>query len=171
MRYEVLIMVVGVGAINLIGQWLAKRAEAGKLAQSGPVRASGTAPPPAPTRVSAGPGGLERPIGGQARRGVSPPVAQKSSASPSQAGRSGSVAAREVRVSRVTSPEARVASPEDGRAATRRDAGGRKPGVPSAVADPRPVSPPSQRIRWNAKSIRAAFVASEILGRPAALRG
>jgi len=111
MRYEVLIMLAVVGAINLVGRVLAKRAQS-----KAPVAPAAAAPP----------------------------VVSRSS---------------EVRAPAAAAP--RVVAKAPAAPAARR-------AMPKAAAAPAAQGKP--RNRWNARTLRRAFVAGEILGTPVGQR-
>ena len=111
MRYEVLIMLAVVGAINLVGRVLAKRAQS-----KAPAPAVPTPQPKAMARQ---------------------PVI--------------------VRGARVTPNQAAAVQPTVASPAAR-------------SAAPAPVMAAKPRNRWNARTLRRAFVAGEVLGKPVGQR-
>lgn len=157
MRWEVLVLMLVVGLINLIGRWLSARSERQKQAQIETQSRPPSAPQP-PRRVVR----VERPAR-VAPAPAPPPVpaaTRARTASPSI-----SPAASEPTSPRADRPSAvavAVARPVSVR--------------PSAPVAPKPFAlRPSrterQSARWTAAAIRRAFIASEIFAKPVSLRG
>jgi hypothetical protein len=160
MRWEVLVLMLVVGLINLIARWLSARSERQKQAQidtqSRPPSAPQAPQPPRrvvrverPARVVPAPAPLPAPVAARAR-----------SASPST-----SPAASETNMRRADRPSAVAAS-----VASPASVG------PSAPVAPKPFAVPPSRaerrgVRWTASAIRRAFIASEIFAKPVSLRG
>lgn len=159
MRWEVLVLMLVVGLINLIGRWLSARSERQKQAQIETQSRPPSAPQP-PRRVVR----VERPAR-VAPVPAPPPVpaaTRARTASPSI-----SPAASEPTSPRADRPSAvavaaSVASPASVR-----------PSAPVAHKPfaLRPSRTERQSARWTAAAIRRAFIASEIFAKPVSLRG
>ena len=151
MRYEVLIMLAVIGGLNLVGRLLAKRAAA-RQAQSQAAPPSAPAPQPVQRRVV---------------RSQSPATALKptrAATRPSQASPRAVAQAAPSVAKVVDATESMVHRPA---AAPARPVG---PTRSWAIAAGPTVREQAQRNRWNARSLRRALVASEILGTPVSLR-
>lgn len=148
MRYEVLIMMAVVGAINVVGRIMAKRAKARLAAEQSNAIESSAKPQPIarrPAVVAVNP----TPV----------PVRETMQAPARVASRSVLRDAVAVEVVPIISTPARVATP-----------------TMAAVAQARvakSVAGPARAIRagWSARRLRDGLVASEILGPPVSLRG
>lgn len=161
MRYEVLIMMAVVGAINVIGRIMAKRAKDRLAAeQSNAIEASAKPQPIArrPTVVAANP---------------TPVPVRETMQAPARVAR-GSVLreAAAVEVVPISSTPARVPTPTMAAVAQARVS------IPTmaAVAQARvanSLAGPARPVRggWSARRLRDGLVASEILGPPVSLRG
>jgi len=148
MRYEVLIMMAVVGAINVIGRIMAKRAKDRLAAEQAQVDASVAVPKrvvaPRPSVAQEPIPELLQAMLDQARRQRSePPVAQPSLVPAPPAPASGAVSARAVTEAATRQGPAQFRIP-----ALRRS-----------------------RTGWSARLLRDGLVAAEILGPPVSLRG
>jgi hypothetical protein len=161
MRYEVLIMMVVVGAINVIGRIMAKRAKARLAAeQSNAIESSAEPQPiarrPAVVAVNPTPVPVRETVQAPAR------VASRSvlrDAVAVEVVPIFSIPARVPTPTMAAVAQARVASPTMADVAQAR--------VAKSLAGPaRPV-----RAGWSARRLRDGLVASEILGPPVSLRG
>jgi len=161
MRYEVLIMMVVVGAINVAGRIMAKRAKARLAAEQSNAIESSAEPQPIARRPAVV---AVNPTPVPVRETVQAPVRVASRSVLRDA-----VAVEVVPIfsipARVPTPtmaavaQARVASPTMADVAQAR--------VAKSLAGPaRPV-----RAGWSARRLRDGLVASEILGPPVSLRG
>jgi len=153
MRWEVLVMMALLGAVNLIGRWLTARQKAKQRDQEAleQIRKPRERPAEAP-RVR-----VERPSAASAR--PSQPV-------PSPVSRP------KVVKSEAARPVVRPApAPVVERLAAAKAGDVRLPGLAGKVAlDAAIARKASRRPRWTAKGLRNAFVASEILAKPSSLR-
>ena len=161
MRYEVLIMMVVVGAINVIGRIMAKRAKARLAAEQLNAIESSAKPQPIarrPTVVAASP--------------VPVPVRETMQAPTRVASRPVLRDAVAVEVVPIIGIPARVATPTMAAVAqatvtTPTMAAVAQARVAKSLAGPaRPI-----RVGWSARRLRDGLVASEILGPPVSLRG
>lgn len=161
MRYEVLIMMVVVGAINVVGRIMAKRAKARLAAeQSNAIESSAKPEPiarrPAVVAVNPTPVPVRETVQAPAR------VASRSVLRDAVAVEVVPIISTPARVPTPTMAavaQARVASPTMADVAQAR--------VAKSLAGPaRPV-----RAGWSARRLRDGLVASEILGPPVSLRG
>ncbi len=161
MRYEVLIMMVVVGAINVIGRIMAKRAKARLAAEQSNAIESSAKPEPIarrPAVVAVNP----TPV----------PVRETMQAPARVASRSVLRDAVAVEVVPIISTPARVPTPTmaaiaQARVASPTMAAVAQARVAKSLAGPaRPV-----RAGWSARRLRDGLVASEILGPPVSLRG
>ena len=148
MRYEVLIMMVVVGAINVIGRIMAKRAKARLAAEQSNAIESSAKPQPIarrPAVVAVNP----TPV----------PVRETMQAPARVASRSVLRDAVAVEVVPIISTPARVPTPTMASVAQARVA--------------KSLAGPARAIRagWSARRLRDGLVASEILGPPVSLRG
>ena len=174
MRYEVLIMMAVVGAINVIGRIMAKRAKARLAAeQSNPIESSAKPQPIVrrPMVVAANPSPV--------------PVRETMQAPARVASRSVLREALAVEVVPIISTPARVATPTMAAVAQARvasptmaDVAQARVSIPTmaAVAQARvakSLAGPARPVRvgWSARRLRDGLVASEILGPPVSLRG
>lgn len=147
MRYEVLIMLGVLGAVNLVGRVLAKRAkDAAEREASSELDATGDSTPRVPPPMS---------VAAPVRRAK---VAATQGVPKAEAKR----VAQAVRSKRER--QARVATPAPPPPAPSR------PTVSVLPAAKGAMPARETRNRWNARSLRRAFVASEIFGTPASLR-
>lgn len=161
MRYEVLIMMAVVGAINVIGRIMAKRAKARLAAEQSNAIESAAKPQPIarrPSVVAANP---------------TPVPVRETTQTPARVGsRSVLQDAVAVDVMPIIRAPARVAIPAvaavaQTRVASPTMAAEAQARVAKSLAGPaRPV-----RAGWSARRLRDGLVASEILGPPASLRG
>ena len=161
MRYEVLIMMVVVGAINVIGRIMAKRAKARLAAEQSNAIESSAEPQPIarrPAVVAVNP----TPV----------PVRETMQAPARVASRSVLRDAVAVEVVPIFSIPARVPTPTMAAVAQARVS------IPTmaAVAQARvakSLAGPARPVRagWSARRLRDGLVASEILGPPVSLRG
>ena len=161
MRYEVLIMMVVVGAINVVGRIMAKRAKARLAAEQSNAIESSAKPQPIarrPTVVAVNP----TPV----------PVRETLQAPARVASRSVLRDAVAVEVVPIISTPARVPTP------TMADVAQARVSIPTmaAVAQARvakSLAGPARPVRvgWSARRLRDGLVASEILGPPVSLRG
>jgi hypothetical protein len=153
MRWEVLVMMALLGAVNLIGRWVAARQKAKQREQE----ALGESGKPRERPVQSPRVRVERP-------GASPP--RPSQPVPAPAARTKVVKREEAR------PVVRPApSPVVAKVAAAKAGDVRLPGQPAkAAGDMSKNGSARQRIRWSAKGLREAFVASEILAKPSCLR-
>jgi len=161
MRYEVLIMMVVVGAINVIGRIMAKRAKARLAAeQSNAIESSATPQPIArrPAVVAVNP----TPV----------PVRETMQAPARVASRSVLRDAVAVEVVPIISTPARVPTPTMAAVAQARVASPTMADVAQARVA-KSLAGPARAIRagWSARRLRDGLVASEILGPPVSLRG
>lgn len=174
MRYEVLIMMAVVGAINVVGRIMAKRAKARLAAEQSNAIESSAKPQPIARRPSV-----------VAVNPTPVPVRETMQAPARVASRSvlrDAVAVEVVPIistpARVPNPtmaaiaQARVASP------TMADVAQARVSIPTmaAVAQARvakSLAGPARPVRvgWSARRLRDGLVASEILGPPVSLRG
>ena len=161
MRYEVLIMMVVVGAINVVGRIMAKRAKARLAAEQSNAIESSAEPQPIarrPAVVAVNP----TPV----------PVRETVQAPARVASRSVLRDAVAVEVVPIFSIPARVPTPTMAAVAQARVsiptmAAGAQAKVAKSLAGPaRPA-----RAGWSARRLRDGLVASEILGPPVSLRG
>jgi hypothetical protein len=161
MRYEVLIMMAVVGAINVVGRIMAKRAKARLAAEQSNAIESSAKPQPIarrPTVVAASP--------------VPVPVRETMQAPTRVASRPVLRDAVAVEVVPIISIPARVATPTmaavaQARVTTPTMAAVAQARVAKSLAGPaRPI-----RAGWSARRLRDGLVASEILGPPVSLRG
>lgn len=161
MRYEVLIMMVVVGAINVVGRIMAKRAKARLAAEQSNAIESSAKPEPIarrPAVVAVNP----TPV----------PVRETMQAPARVASRSVLRDAVAVEVVPIISTPARVPTPTMAAVAQARVsiptmADVAQARVAQSLAGPaRPV-----RAGWSARRLRDGLVASEILGPPVSLRG
>ncbi len=161
MRYEVLIMMVVVGAINVVGRIMAKRAKARLAAEQSNAIESSAEPQPIarrPAVVAVNP----TPV----------PVRETMQAPARVASRSVLRDAMAVEVVPIFSIPARVPTPTMAAVAQARVsiptmADVAQARVAKSLAGPaRPV-----RAGWSARRLRDGLVASEILGPPVSLRG
>lgn len=161
MRYEVLIMMAVVGAINVIGRIMAKRAKDRLAAEQSNAIESSAKPQPIVRRttvVAANPAPV--------------PVRETMQAPARVASRSVLREALAVEVVPIISTPARVATPTMAAVAQARVsiptmAAVAQARVAKSLAGPaRPV-----RVGWSARRLRDGLVASEILGPPVSLRG
>jgi hypothetical protein len=161
MRYEVLIMMAVVGAINVVGRIMAKRAKARLAAEQSNAIESSAKPQPIarrPAVVAVNP----TPV----------PVRETMQAPARVASRSVLRDAVAVEVVPIISTPARVATPTMAAVVQARVT---TPTM-AAVAQARvakSVAGPARAIRagWSARRLRDGLVASEILGPPVSLRG
>ena len=148
MRYEVLIMMAVVGAINVVGRIMAKRAKARLAAEQSNAIESPAKPQPIarrPSVVAASP----TPV----------PVRETMQAPTRAATRPVMRDAVAVEVAPIISTPARVAIPTMASVAQAK--------VAKSLAGPvRPI-----RAGWSARRLRDGLVASEVLGPPVSLRG
>ena len=161
MRYEVLIMMVVVGAINVVGRIMAKRAKARLAAEQSNAIESSAEPQPIarrPAVVAVNP----TPV----------PVRETMQAPARVASRSVLRDAVAVEVVPIISTPARVPTPTMAAVAQAKVASPTMADVAQArvakslVGPARPV-----RAGWSARRLRDGLVASEILGPPVSLRG
>jgi hypothetical protein len=161
MRYEVLIMMVVVGAINVIGRIMAKRAKARLAAEQSNAIESSAKPQPIarrPAVVAVNP----TPV----------PVRETMQAPARVASRSVLRDAVAVEVVPIISTPARVPTPTMAAVAQARVASPTMADVAQARVA-KSVAGPARAIRagWSARRLRDGLVASEILGPPVSLRG
>jgi hypothetical protein len=161
MRYEVLIMMVVVGAINVIGRIMAKRAKARLAAEQLNAIESSAKPQPIarrPAVVAVNP----TPV----------PVRETMQAPARVASRSVLRDAVAVEVVPIISTPARVPTPTMAAVAQARVASPTMADVAQARVA-KSVAGPARAIRagWSARRLRDGLVASEILGPPVSLRG
>ncbi|MEY4842374.1 MAG: hypothetical protein RJA12_1098 [Planctomycetota bacterium] len=161
MRYEVLIMMVVVGAINVIGRIMAKRAKARLAAeQLNAIESSAKPQPiaPRPAVVAVNP----TPV----------PVRETMQAPARVASRSVLRDAVAVEVVPIISTPARVPTPTMAAVAQARVASPTMADVAQARVAKSLVGPARAiRAGWSARRLRDGLVASEILGPPVSLRG
>lgn len=174
MRYEVLIMMAVVGAINVIGRIMAKRAKDRLAAEQSNAIESSAKPQPIvrrPTVFAANPSPV--------------PVRETMQAPARVASRSVLREALAVEVVPIISTPARVATPIMAAVAQTRvasptmaDVAQARVSIPTmaAVAQARvakSLAGPARPVRvgWSARRLRDGLVASEILGPPVSLRG
>lgn len=153
MRWEVLVMMALLGAVNLIGRWMAARQKAKQRDQEAleQIRKPRERPAEVPrVRVERPSVPSPRPIQ-RVPAPVSPPRVVKSEAS---------------------RPVVRPApAPVVERLAAAKAGDVRLPGLAGKVAlDAALAKKANRRPRWTAKGLRNAFVASEILAKPSSLR-
>lgn len=154
MRWEVLVMMALLGAVNLIGRWLSAREKAKKRDKAAledftrPRERPAEAPrvrverssAPAPRPIQPRPAPERRPAEVQAK--PTAPLARPSTVSPA--------------VAKATAAKAGDV---------------RLPGLAGQIALDAAISKRMSRPpRWTAKGVRSAFVAAEILAKPASLR-
>jgi hypothetical protein len=161
MRYEVLIMMVVVGAINVIGRIMAKRAKARLAAEQSNAIESSAKPQPIarrPAVVAVNP----TPV----------PVRETMQAPARVASRSVLRDAVAVEVVPIISTPARVPTPTMAAVAQARVASPTMADVAQARVA-KSVAGPARATRagWSARRLRDGLVASEILGPPVSLRG
>jgi|LauGreDrversion4_2_1035121.scaffolds.fasta_scaffold62650_3 hypothetical protein len=161
MRYEVLIMMVVVGAINVIGRIMAKRAKARLAAEQSNAIESSAKPQPIarrPAVVAVNP----TPV----------PVRETMQAPARVASRSVLRDAVAVEVVPIISTPARVPTPTMAAVAQARVASPTMADVAQARVA-KSLAGPARAIRagWSARRLRDGLVASEILGPPVSLRG
>ena len=161
MRYEVLIMMVVVGAINVIGRIMAKRAKARLAAEQSNAIESSAKPQPIarrPAVVAVNP----TPV----------PVRETVQAPARVASRSVLRDAVAVEVVPIISTPARVPTPTMAAVAQARVASPTMADVAQARVA-KSLAGPARAIRagWSARRLRDGLVASEILGPPVSLRG
>ena len=161
MRYEVLIMMVVVGAINVIGRIMAKRAKARLAAEQLNAIESSAKPQPIarrPAVVAVNP----TPV----------PVRETMQAPARVASRSVLRDAVAVEVVPIISTPARVPTPTMAAVAQARVASPTMADVAQARVA-KSLAGPARAIRagWSARRLRDGLVASEILGPPVSLRG
>lgn len=161
MRYEVLIMMAVVGAINVVGRIMAKRAKARLAAEQSNAIESSAKPQPIarrPTVVDANP----MPV----------PVRETMQAPARVASRSVLRDAVAVEVVPIISTPARVPTPTMAAVAQARVASPTMADVAQARVA-KSLAGPARAIRagWSARRLRDGLVASEILGPPVSLRG
>ena len=161
MRYEVLIMMVVVGAINVIGRIMAKRAKARLAAEQSNAIESYAKPQPIarrPAVVAVNP----TPV----------PVRETMQAPARVASRSVLRDAVAVEVVPIISTPARVPTPTMAAVAQARVASPTMADVAQAKVA-KSLAGPARAIRagWSARRLRDGLVASEILGPPVSLRG
>jgi hypothetical protein len=161
MRYEVLIMMVVVGAINVIGRIMAKRAKARLAAEQSNAIESSAKPQPIarrPAVVAVNP----TPV----------PVRETMQAPARVASRSVLRDAVAVEVVPIISTPARVPTPTMAAVAQARVASPTMADVAQAKVA-KSLAGPARAIRagWSARRLRDGLVASEILGPPVSLRG
>ena len=161
MRYEVLIMMVVVGAINVIGRIMAKRAKARLAAEQSNAIESSAEPQPIarrPAVVAVNP----TPV----------PVRETMQAPARVASRSVLRDAVAVEVVPIISPPARVPTPAMAAVAQARVASPTMADVAQARVA-KSLAGPARPVRagWSARRLRDGLVASEILGPPVSLRG
>jgi hypothetical protein len=161
MRYEVLIMMVVVGAINVIGRIMAKRAKARLAAEQSNAIESSAKPQPIarrPAVVAVNP----TPV----------PVRETMQAPARVASRSVLRDAVAVEVVPIISTPARVPTPTMAAVAQARVTTPTMASVAQARVA-KSLAGPARAIRagWSARRLRDGLVASEILGPPVSLRG
>ena len=161
MRYEVLIMMVVVGAINVIGRIMAKRAKARLAAEQSNAIESSAEPQPIarrPAVVAVNP----TPV----------PVRETMQAPARVASRSVLRDAVAVEVVPIFSIPARVPTPTMAAVAQARVASPTMADVAQAKVA-KSLAGPARPVRagWSARRLRDGLVASEILGPPVSLRG
>jgi hypothetical protein len=161
MRYEVLIMMAVVGAINVVGRIMAKRAKARLAAEQSNAIESSAKPQPIarrPAVVAVNP----TPV----------PVRETMQAPARVASRSVLRDAVAVEVVPIISTPARVPTPTMAAVAQARVASPTMADVAQARVA-KSVAGPARAIRagWSARRLRDGLVASEILGPPVSLRG
>ena len=161
MRYEVLIMMVVVGAINVVGRIMAKRAKARLAAEQSNAIESSAKPQPIarrPTVVAVNP----TPV----------PVRETLQAPARVASRSVLRDAVAVEVVPIFSIPARVPTPTMAAVAQARVASPTMADVAQAKVA-KSLAGPARPVRagWSARRLRDGLVASEILGPPVSLRG
>jgi len=161
MRYEVLIMMVVVGAINVIGRIMAKRAKARLAAEQSNAIESSAKPQPIarrPAVVAVNP----TPV----------PVRETMQAPARVASRSVLRDAVAVEVVPIIGTTARVPTPTMAAVAQARVASPTMADVAQARVA-KSLAGPARAIRagWSARRLRDGLVASEILGPPVSLRG
>ncbi|MCE2874897.1 MAG: hypothetical protein LW625_04565 [Planctomycetaceae bacterium] len=161
MRYEVLIMMVVVGAINVIGRIMAKRAKARLAAEQSNAIESSAEPQPIarrPAVVAVNP----TPV----------PVRETMQAPARVASRSVLRDAVAVEVVPIISTPARVPTPTMAAVAQARVASPTMADVAQARVA-KSLAGPARPVRagWSARRLRDGLVASEILGPPVSLRG
>ena len=161
MRYEVLIMMVVVGAINVIGRIMAKRAKARLAAEQSNAIESSAKPEPIarrPAVVAVNP----TPV----------PVRETVQAPARVASRSVLRDAVAVEVVPIFSIPARVPTPTMAAVAQARVASPTMADVAQAKVAKSLAGPARPaRAGWSARRLRDGLVASEILGPPVSLRG
>lgn len=161
MRYEVLIMMVVVGAINVIGRIMAKRAKARLAAEQSNAIESSAEPQPIarrPAVVAVNP----TPV----------PVRETMQAPARVASRSVLRDAVAVEVVPIISTPARVPTPTMAAVAQAKVASPTMADVAQARVA-KSLAGPARPVRagWSARRLRDGLVASEILGPPVSLRG
>jgi len=161
MRYEVLIMMAVVGAINVVGRIMAKRAKARLAAEQSNAIESSAKPQPIarrPAVVAVNPTPL--------------PVRETMQAPARVASRSVLRDAVAVEVVPIISTPARVPTPTMAAVAQARVASPTMADVAQARVA-KSLAGPARAIRagWSARRLRDGLVASEILGPPVSLRG
>jgi hypothetical protein len=154
MRWEVLVMMALLGAVNLIGRWLSAREKAKKRDKAAledltkPSERPAEAPRVRVERSSA-----------PAPRSVQPrPAPERRPA-----------AARPKPLTSI--PQSPAVPPVVAKVAAAKAGDVRLPGLAGKVAMEAAINRQASRpTRWTAKGIRSAFVAAEILAKPASLR-
>lgn len=139
MRWEALVMVVILGAINLIGRWMAARAERRKR------------------EASASAGETRAPVGASKQALAQRPTVVRA---PREARLEPTGASREAPSSSMPQPK----PPKPLIPGTAREAL-----IRAAAVAPSPKARNPARL-WSSKAVRQAFIASEILAKPASLR-
>ena len=163
MTYGWLIMLVFIGVVNVIGRIAAKRAEGAGKGESGAAEPSLPSAAAAPPRVRVVRAAVPRTVQGEAVRRPSAPAVPKVEPKPMAAPAKPKVARADSKPDRAPAPTAvapgarsPVPVASQGKLASRH----RRPPISRAV----------RGMRWNASTLRQAFLAGEILGPPRAIR-